>query len=160
MIFSRLLVSVLLLGFVFLSSCSDDSVAASTSSGTMTATVNGTAYNGNFAAAASYKNGTLTVLGKDNTNQIISFSLFSIPGTGVYNLGPASMNIHSAEYFDATGVIWHVAQTIGSGSVNVTKLTSTDVEGTFNFVAEIVPGTAGSGTKTITNGAFSMKLTQ
>ena len=67
MIFSRLLVSVLMLGFVFLSACSDDSVAVSTSAGTMTATVNGTAYNGNFAAAASYKNGTLTVLGKDNS---------------------------------------------------------------------------------------------
>ena len=88
----------------------------------------------------------------------IVMTLTNIPGPGTYPLGVGfSVAGGNVLISSAAGPGWRTAQTGADGTITITALTSSRIEGTFNFTA--VPFTGGAtGNKTVTDGSFALDL--
>jgi hypothetical protein len=90
--------------------------------------------------------------------QTIVISLYNIPGPGTYPLGTGvSVPGGNALISTASGGGWKTPQSGADGSITLTTLTATRMEGTFNFTAVGFTGGA-TGTKTVTDGSFSLEI--
>lgn len=156
-----------------LSSCSSDSSGGGSSAGlgTLKAKIGSTNFtsiaqgtSAILASNGSYQN--LSIGGGDATGKVMQLMILGpnigvgtypisetsdLPTTGVYTevdlSNPTSATPWAAPY-DGGG---------NSGSVIITSMTATNVQGTFSFTALNV--SAGTGTKAITNGAFNINYT-
>ena len=89
--------------------------------------------------------------------QTIIITLYNIPGPGTYPLGTGvSVPGGNALISTATGG-WRTAQSGADGSITITTLTPTRMEGTFNFTAVAFTGNA-TGTKTVTDGSLVLEI--
>ena len=88
----------------------------------------------------------------------IIMTLTNIPGPGTYPLGVGfSVAGGNVLISSAAGPGWRTAQTGADGTITITTLTSSRIEGTFNFTA--VPFTGGAtGNKTVTDGSFTLEV--
>jgi hypothetical protein len=89
--------------------------------------------------------------------QTIVMTLYNIPGPGTYPLGVGvSVPGGNALISSAAGG-WRTAQTGADGTISITTLTATRMEGTFSFTAVAFTGGA-TGTKTVTDGSFVLEI--
>jgi hypothetical protein len=127
--------------------------------GTLTFKVDGASAAATSITAA-YANGILSIGGTDSARSTtLSFALTpTASGTGPYTLGPLSAaNAQILIGNPAAG--WQAAVGIGSGTITINSLTPTAASGTFSFSLVAVPGSGATGTKTITEGVFSVTFT-
>ena len=89
--------------------------------------------------------------------QTIVITLYNIPGLGTYPLGTGvSVPGGNALISTAAGG-WRTPQTGADGTITITTLTATRMEGTFSFTAVAFTGGA-TGTKTVTDGSFVLEI--
>ena len=101
---------------------------------------------------------TLTGIQLGGSGLTIVMTLTNIAGPGTYPLGVGfSVAGGNVLISSAAGPGWRTAQTGADGTITITTLTSSRIEGTFNFTA--VPFTGGAtGNRTVTDGSFSLEL--
>lgn len=155
---------------VLLASCSKDDEASPivpstvpVNSSFVTATVDGTAFTSiifgtSIASASRSGSGDMTliqVLGSNFNADNIALNLLGITATGTYEINPSidgsvmAFTPGTGEYAYSTGGC------AGSGgTLVVTAIDNTKIEGTFSFIGKDVDHCETSGTKTVTNGAF------
>ena len=152
---------------VVLSSCSKDSDSSSsnpvTPSGSyITATVDGASFSTTIAGVSTVngsRSGTgeftlIQVLGADLNSNSIAINLFGITTTGTYTLNADSDSV-IAFTPPTGGAAYGTGGCAGAtGTINVTFLDNTKIEGTFSFTGKDVDNCATSAVKTVTNGSF------
>lgn len=131
--------------------CGTSSNVLQPTNGSMTATIDGSSFSAN-SIAATYLSGILAVGGTDSQGRGIGIAA-QVPGPGTFTVGVTSPANFSVT-IGAAG--WQAAITLGSGSVTVTSISATGAKGTFQFTAGPVPGTAATGNKVVTAGAFDV----
>ena len=127
------------------------------------AKVNGQAFSsyifGTSAASANISgsgSGTLIqVLGSNLNANNISITLYGITETGTYEINP-SLDGSVMAYTPGTGgVAYSTGECAGSGgTIVITTLSSTKIEGTFSFIGKDSNTCDTSETKTVTEGSF------
>lgn len=154
------LVSAIVLGTFTLAGCGDDPASGNdTGKGTMSAKVNGTAWNPSSITQASYQNNVLAIGGAQidggNNKQIIITGLVS--GPGEYQLGGFTGLQGNYSDGSAASIRTFVAQ---SGTLKVDELSASGAKGTFSFEAkeQMLGGGAGTETRSITEGKFDVKF--
>ncbi len=154
--FSRLIVSVFLLGFVVLGSCSkDSSTGATTFTSGIIATIDGSAWDGSSTATAVKTGNTLNMQSTIN-GQTLQIVVNENLAVGTFPLG--GFNSTMAQIMELSGPKVWLTTPDGTGLLTITKLTSTDIEGTFYFDAVAFTGGLATGTKKVTDGKFALKL--
>jgi hypothetical protein len=144
--------------------CGSDSPAGPSSGsgsgsgkGTVTANIDGVAYTGSVNAATN-TNGVLNVASNSaDLTRAIAFAAPAAVGTATVFLGSAvSFTAQNTNGSAVTGA-WGAGGQFGSGTLTITSLTSTSASGTFSFTGVVTPGspTGTTGTKAVTNGAFT-----
>jgi hypothetical protein len=92
-----------------------------------------------------------------STPYSITISLYNIIGPGTYPLGVgSSVPGGSAVVTTSTGG-WYTAQTGADGTIKITTLTSTRMEGTFSFTA-VAPSGGAPPTRRVTDGSFIVEV--
>ncbi len=131
--------------------CGTNSNLLQPTNGSMTAKIDGTSFSA-AAVSATYTSGILGLGGTDSQGRTIGIG-GQVPGPGTYPVG-----VTSPANFSVTigGAGWQAAITLGSGSFTVTSISATGAKGTFQFTAGPVPGTAATGNKVVTAGAFDV----
>jgi len=129
--------------------------------GTMTARIDGVLWSATTSLTATFNNNLLAVTGADAVTSI-AFTI-SAPGIGTYLIpgaagAQAGNNALLMITQNATSASWAADFTKGSGTVTLTSLTSTTVSGTFAFTLAPVAGTAATGGRTVTAGAFNINF--
>jgi hypothetical protein len=84
-------------------------------------------------------------------------ALYNIPGPGTYPLGVGPSVAGGNVAISTTAGGWRTPQTGADGSITITTLTASRMEGTFNFTAVPFTGTV-TGTKTVTEGSFALDV--
>lgn len=151
---------------VILSSCSKDSSSSSTpatpTGSYITATVDGASFSTTIAGistASGSRSGSgeftlIQVVGADINSNSIAINLLGITTTGTYTLNSGSDSV-IAFTPPSGGAAYGTGGCEGaSGTMNVTFLDDTKIEGTFSFTGKDVDNCATSATKTVTNGSF------
>lgn len=123
--------------------------------GTITAQIDGATFtgvattaanqSGIFAAAASNNGGTIT----------LGFGALATVGTtsiGVRSPTNANMVVISGGSVQS----WAASTSGGTGTLTISSMTATGATGTFSFTMVPVPGSGASGTKSVTNGTFTV----
>jgi hypothetical protein len=136
--------------------CSSDNTDGNNNNGngTMSATIDGQAWTGNLATAATYQNNILAFAGTNNSFQI-NITLTGVTGTGTITLGSGQLSIATVATVSTTPQTWLTSSTGGSGSVVITSLSSTGAAGTFSFTG-VAAGGGATGTKAVTSGQFNV----
>jgi hypothetical protein len=154
--------AVLLVAFVAACGDSGPTAPAGNGRGSITATVDGSAWNGSAAAIASRSTGFIAVGGTSGSQTNITFA-FPSDGTGTYTIPNAvGMNFVYSEISGSR--VWQALATgagtggIGTGTVTVTALTAERVAGTFAFTAPAAANSGATGSRTITNGVFDIRF--
>ncbi|MBK8600331.1 MAG: hypothetical protein IPN80_07000 [Flavobacterium sp.] len=158
---------VLIAFTIVLSSCSKDNDSSSstpiTPSGSyITATVDGASFSTSIAGistASGSRSGSgeftlIQVVGADINSNSIAINLLGITTTGTYTLNADSDSVLA--YTPPTGGLSYSTGGCSdvSGTMNVTFIDNTKIEGTFSFTGKDVDNCATSATKTVTNGSF------
>lgn len=160
---------VFLSGSLFLASCSSDDAAdvvdtgAPTSGSYITAKVDGSGFSSIIMGVASSASATrmetalgtmITVLGADQSGNSIVVNLMGITAPGTYTMGPDVDSVIA--YTPVTGgVSYSTGECAGTmGTIVVTAVDATKIEGTFSFKGKDSDTCATSATKTVTEGAF------
>lgn len=149
--------AALALALLVATGCGSDSGTNSGDASTMSATVAGTAWNGTLAVQGTYAGNVLAISGTNGTYQL----QLTIPGvttTGTYNFGPGNAGIAQLVQVTTGTPAWTSSLVGGTGSITVTTLSATRAAGTFSFTGAASPGTAATGTRVVTNGAFDVKF--
>lgn len=136
-----------------LSGCGSNPTAAQPTNGSITAQVDGGSFTGT-TIAATYISGILGMAGTDAQGRTIGIG-GQVPGPGTYTVGVTSPANFSLTIGSAG---WQAAILLGSGSLTVTSISAAGAKGTFQFTGGPVPGTAATGTKVVTPGAFDVKF--
>lgn len=123
----------------------------------VSATINGAAWN---AAAVS---GNLTTIPSNifalaavNSSRGLSITLAGVTGPGTYALSPSASRSIGIANATNTLIGWTSAAAGGSGSVTITSLTATRIQGTFTATLPPAQGTQATGTLTVTSGVFDL----
>jgi hypothetical protein len=124
--------------------------------GTVTATIDGVAYTGAVnSASLNSNNGIINVSSNSaDLTRAIAFAVTGVVGTYPVGTSAVSLTVQTTNGASVTGA-WTASGIFGSGTLTITSLTSTRVTGTFSFTGVIGPGSPGTGTKSVTNGAFT-----
>ncbi|MEZ4703258.1 MAG: DUF6252 family protein [Rhodothermales bacterium] len=155
--FSRLLLVMTLLVFVAACDSNDDEEQQQLANGFMNARIEGQSWNANVTVFAIAQGGVFGVSGADASGKTIG--LGGLAQLGPQTIGPTSpANATYSETAGATVVQWSAGIAAGSGTITVTELDGTHIAGTFSYVAEASATTGATGTKTITEGSFDIKL--
>jgi hypothetical protein len=162
--FTMLLRGSAMLLLAFVTACGDGGPTepAGNGKGSITARVDGSAWNGSAAAIASRSTGFIAVGGTAGSQSNITFA-FPADGAGTYSIPNAvGMNFNYSEF--STGHVWQALAMgatlggIGSGTVTVTTLTAERVAGTFAFTAPAAANSSATGSRTVTNGVFDIRF--
>jgi hypothetical protein len=125
----------------------------------MSAQINGAAWTATCVATANFVAGVLAIGGSDGANPIQTIGAGTAAGgPGTYPIGPPPGITNGANGLLLLGgtASWAADATKGGGTITINTLTSTAASGTFSFTLVAVPGTAATGTKTVTQGLFSV----
>lgn len=144
---------------VFTAACSkdDSSNNPSPSSGnTMAAKIDGSDWSGSLTVSGVYSSGVLAIAGQDDNVRQIQIRLLNPSGTGDYPIGGTATNPHMCQVTMGTtqNDMYTTMIGVGNGTVTLTKLSSTEAEGTFSFTARNMAGS----TKSVTGGSFKVKF--
>jgi hypothetical protein len=123
--------------------------------GTMTATIDGSAWTAATVTTYTYTNGILSIAGGDNSNPIRSIGMaLTASGPGTFQMGtlPSAAN---AVLSIGIGPTWTANVAGGTGTITITALSSMGAAGTFSFSAVAAAGGA-TGTHTVTSGTFNI----
>jgi hypothetical protein len=131
-----------------------------TAHGSMSATVNGVAWNATTVSATNIPGsvGFLEVVGIDLALQAVGFTLGpgQAPGTWpMIGTSPAAIGSVNTGPVGSTQS-WTAGPGLGSGTIVIATLTATGASGTFSFTAPALAFTGATGTKTVTNGVFNV----
>jgi hypothetical protein len=120
--------------------------------GTISATIDGKAWNGTISVAtASF--GSLAIAATDSSGLMLGFGApASVGTTSVGIASPTDGTVQEA------GKGWHAGLRDGSGTVTVASITSTRATGTFSFTMVPLPNTGSSGNRVVTNGKFDVNF--
>lgn len=121
--------------------------------GSLSAKINGTAWQANLGLNASYNGNVLAIGATATTGETLGIGVAVLNGPGTYAIGPLSAT--NAELYTTAGGGWAATLAQGSGSVTISKISSTGASGTFTFT--MTPAnTGGAGVKTLTDGVFDV----
>lgn len=127
--------------------------------GTVTATVSGSgSFSANIAVVATYTSNSFALSASQlsgGTTRLIQFVLINVTSTGAYSFTTAGNVATYSETTGGTSQSWLAAISQGSGTLNITSLSATKVEGNFNFTAPANTISGATGTKTV-SGNFSV----
>lgn len=149
-----------------LSSCSKKSTPApgSTGTGTITATIGGSAQTFNVNAYATAQNidglNFITIYGSKSSGSTDKFELAIVNSSilaGTTYTGVASQV--QLTYTLASGAVYQYADDDAAAFVSVVikSVSSTNVQGTFSGNLNLISGT-GAATETVTNGTFNLRI--
>jgi hypothetical protein len=147
-----------------LSSCSKKSTPSPNITGTITATIGGSAQTFNVNAYATYQtiNGLnfITIYGAKSSGSTDKFELAIVNSSiiaGTTYTGVASQV--QLTYTLASGAVYQYADDDEAAfvSVLIKSISSTNVQGTFSGDLNLISGT-GAGTQTLTNGTFNLRI--
>ncbi|MBI3259197.1 MAG: hypothetical protein HYZ54_06970 [Ignavibacteriae bacterium] len=150
---SRLILSMMILGFVSLVSCSKDETTPTqtdTYTKTMTATIDGTAWDGSSSATVQKVGTMTTITGTGANGQTITFSLNDPIMVHFTQLGSCTFQV-----IEGSTNIWSTKSGLSS-LITIDTATSTIIGGKFNFTASALSG-ASTGSKIATEGKFLLK---
>jgi hypothetical protein len=139
---------------------SDSTSPGSTSSFHMTAKIDGSAFAANTVGSTTATQvlpGQYTLIGFQGSTSL-NFSLANIRGPGTYPLGVGPQVPGGSVIVANASGGWATVQSGADGTITITSLSTTEIAGTFSFVAG-AQGT-GSGSKTVTDGDFRIAVKQ
>ncbi|HEX3928009.1 MAG TPA: DUF6252 family protein [Gemmatimonadales bacterium] len=154
--------SVLFLSALALAACGGSSTPTGSNNnngnntnvhGTMTATVNGSAFSASYISRATVSGNIISIVGEQvlGTTNITSIT-FAVGNISVGTFSLANTDAHGGNAILTLGTnVYSSAASGGSGSVIFTAYDSTHIAGTFSFV-----GVASTGNATVTNGQFDL----
>lgn len=158
------MMAVLLIGILAVAGCGDDDDPASPTGGgngggggnaSVTASINGEAFTAVVAQAVN-NNGIIGVgSSTENAETTIGFGWIDT-GAPTYSIEPGSAATGTVITVGGSG--WQARDDDGSGTINVTTLTSTRVAGTFSFTAVRYTGTETPIETVVTNGKFDVEF--
>jgi len=126
--------------------------------GSMSLKVDGTSWTASLAVVATNSGGLVTVTGSDSNAHQAQVTIYNVSGTGTYQLGGSMTNPNMGRW--TAGVnpeqTYTTSLGLGSGTVEITELTDTNVAGTFSFTAKNSNGDEVS----ITEGSFNAAISQ
>jgi hypothetical protein len=101
--------------------------------------------------------GTLAITGFQVSGGVtVVLQLYHIGGPGTYPLGVGPQVPGGAGILSSTTGGWSTPLSGDDGTLNITKLTSTEIAGTFSFTATPQPGSTGN--RNVMNGEFNLQL--
>jgi Family of unknown function (DUF6252) len=135
----------------FVAACSSSSPAtdATGGHGTITCTIDGTAFTSVGDVIATRASGLVSISGGDATSRIVALAL-AAPAAGTYQIG----GLEGANGQVRVGTQAWQAVAPGSGTIVIQTLTATAVSGTFGFTAPALTSTGATGTKIVASGTF------
>lgn len=148
---SRAMVVVVAVG---LTACGgDDPASPDVGTGSVTATVDGSAWTASFIQAIN--NSGVVGVGASGPSGITI-------GFGFVNAGPGSYDVTTSSGASGTvsegiGNVWTANSGFGSGTIVVTSIDTNGMSGTFSFTAALSAGT-GAATRSVTNGSFDVSF--
>jgi hypothetical protein len=126
---------------------------------TVKATLGGVAWNaaavsGNITVAFT----PILVVAANNTERALSITLTDVPAPGTYALSSTSpvRQIGVTGVTASTSTMWSSLGPGSSGSVTITSITATRIQGTFSATLGPAPGSTTTGTLTVTGGTFDI----
>lgn len=140
--FSKLISLLILLGFIVVSCSKDDTDTdpgnEPPSGNTLTATIDGAAWNASLAVVASSDPGIVTITGSDSNSKQLMFSIYNPTGPGSYTLGETLTNQNMGRWTIGVGQNETFTTMLGQGlgTVNVSEMTESAFSGTFEFTAK------------------------
>ena len=146
---------------VLLNSCSKDSttnnVPVSPNNSFVKGKVDGASYSSLVASCSRLGSGTaaaITILGGDATGNSITLLMVGIAAPGTYTVNNVSDSV--LNYSPASGgVAYSTGEcSASSGTITVTAVDATHIQGTFSFVGKDTGNCDTGATKTITEGSF------
>lgn len=152
-------------------SCSDDDDngnggVSGNADGFVKAKIDGTQFNSleiqGISTVVAMRTGTgaqtlISVTGSSDSNNTINIAMMGITEEGTYQIGPDSDGSTLAYVQSGAQTSYDTSDCAGAtGTIKVTKLTDTMVEGTFSFTGKVDEDCAQS--KTITDGSFRGKF--
>ena len=147
-----------------LTSCKKSSTSPTSVTGTMTATINGTAQTFNVGAIANLQSEggtyTLGMEGLSATSSSANSMIISITSStpivaGTYTAASSQANV---SYTEANTNVYQYDASSGSGpSVVIKSISSAIVSGTFAGTVQLING-SGASSVAITNGTFNLKI--
>ncbi len=157
--FSKLFILLLICSIAFVGCKKDEDKnpdeGTETAGGSMSAKVDGQAFDATLAVQGTISGGVFTFAGTANSSSSvrqINIAVSDYNGVGTYSFSsPASTAIWSEG--TTADKIFIANFVLGSGQVKVTEVADGRVKGTFEFT-----GSNGQQTKTITEGKFNVKI--
>ncbi len=150
---TKTLIAFLIAGMTF-TACKKDDDGNGVGGGTLTATIDGTAWTAGLAVVANNNSGLVTITGSDMGGKQLQLIVHNVTATGTFNLGGTMTNQSHGRWTAAPTAdqTYTNMMGLGSGTVEFTELSATGAKGTFAFTAENSAGT----TVNVTNGSFSV----
>ncbi|NOT43158.1 MAG: hypothetical protein HOP14_00975 [Acidobacteria bacterium] len=125
-----------------------------TSRGTITAQIDGVAFNG-IATAATNQSGIFAAAAANGVNSV-AFGFGALAAVGTTSVSATSPTNANLVVLSGTTGSWAASTSGGSGSLTISTINATGATGTFSFTLVPVPGTGATGNKSVTNGSFSV----
>jgi hypothetical protein len=126
--------------------------------GSMSATINGTAWRALCVGVNTSVPGVISFAGGEpttaTTGTILGFATNRAIGTT--NIGQLSAT--NALLTIGGNALWQAALSNGSGTLTISTLTANSASGTFSFVMTAQSSSTATGTKTVTGGVFSVNF--
>lgn len=155
-------ITFITIAFLALSCSKDDNGGSSNipSSGSyINAKINGNSFSttiSGVSTASASRSGTgsetlIFVIGSNIESKNINLTLYGITAPGTYTLNSDSDSVMSTV---DSGVAYSTGGCGVSGTLKVTAIDATKIEGTFSFTGKDTDNCATSATKTVTNGSF------
>lgn len=122
--------------------------------GSMSCEVDGDKFKANIAVVATWESDLLTVTGSGNIAEQCQIIIYDCPGDGTYEITADLTERNQGRWtgsVDPSTGTYTTMSGLGSGTVEITKLTEKTVKGTFSFTAQNTEGTEVS----VTSGEFS-----
>lgn len=138
--------------------CGSDGSPTAAGNGTISASMNGSAWSVSPAMAQHNAGAGLVVIFAPSTGSYgLGINLSGFQGTGSYTFGPASQTF-AVVTMGADPAGWGTVYGEGSGSVTVTTFSSSRIRGTFSFTAHPSPTSGQTGPMVVTNGEFDLPV--
>jgi hypothetical protein len=144
--------ALLCAAFVACSDDDDDGLGPGQTNGTMTANIDGTAWNAGLTVAATYQSSTFGIGGTDGTRQI-TIAVTNVTGTGTFDFG---LGEDGAAIIAQGTQSWTTTLTGGTGTLTISSINASGASGSFSFTAFPTPGSGATGTSVVTNGTFNV----
>jgi hypothetical protein len=148
--------------------CGNDNGTGSSggTSSSMSATVDGHAFNPPSTAITATKTGNAVTFtgvatsGGTTITVTIALPNVTVPGTLILNptLASQSGRVTISEGSASTTGTWTTSLSPGNGSVTLTAVAASRVAGTFQFTGQFEPGSAVTGQVSVTSGSFDIRF--